>query len=103
MIPEFFFLPNFLCNSNRLALGTKQNGDQVNDVVLPPWAKGDARRFIRLHRDALESPFVSANLHHWIDLIFGFKQRGEAARLASNVYHPLTYEGAVDIDGKKWR
>lgn len=50
---------------------------QVGDVILPPWAKGSAREFIRKHREALESDFVSDNLHHWIDLIFGYKQRGK--------------------------
>ena len=29
------------------------------------------REFIRLHRAALESDFVSQHLHEWIDLIFG--------------------------------
>ena len=46
--------------------------------------------FIRLHRAALESDHVSANLHHWIDLIFGSKQRGEAAVEARNVFYHLT-------------
>lgn len=41
---------------------------------------------------------MSANLHHWIDLIFGFKQRGREAVEAHNVFYYLTYEGAVDID-----
>ena len=49
----------------------------MGDVFLPPWAKGSAREFIRKHREALESDFVSENLHHWIDLIFGYKQRGK--------------------------
>ena len=49
---------------------------QVGDVFLPPWPKGSAREFIQRHREALESDFVSKNLHHWIDLIFGYKQRG---------------------------
>lgn len=42
-------------------------------------------------RDALESEHVSANLHHWIDLIFGYKQRGEEAEKADNckVYEAL--------------
>ena len=35
-------------------------------------------------REGLESPHVSANLHNWIDLIFGNKQRGEEAAKANN-------------------
>jgi hypothetical protein len=34
----------------------------------------------------------------WIDLIFGFKQRGEEAAKAHNVFHYLSYEGSVDLD-----
>ena len=41
---------------------------------------------------------MSQNLHHWIDLIFGYKQRGEPAKEAFNVFFYLTYEGMVDID-----
>lgn len=32
------------------------------------------------------------------DLIFGYRQRGEAALEAHNVFRHTTYEGAVDID-----
>ena len=46
----------------------------------------------------MESEYVSANLHHWIDLIFGYKQCGPAAEGAVNVYYHLTYEGAVDLE-----
>lgn len=98
LIPEFFYLPEFLQNLNRFDLGLKQDGSRVDHVRLPRWALSSARLFIRRHREALESPYVSARLHLWIDLIFGCKQQGEAARKALNVFHPLTYENAVDPD-----
>ncbi|GAV84359.1 WD40 domain-containing protein/Beach domain-containing protein [Cephalotus follicularis] len=98
LIPEFFYMPEFLENRFNLDLGEKQSGEKVGDVILPPWAKGSVREFIRKHREALESDFVSENLHHWIDLIFGYKQRGKAAEEAVNVFYHYTYEGSVDID-----
>lgn len=77
--------------------GCKQSGVQLGDVVLPPWAKEDPREFIRVHRAALECDYVSQHLHEWIDLIFGYKQNGQAAVDATNVFHHLFYEGNVDI------
>nr|XP_054773448.1 WD repeat and FYVE domain-containing protein 3-like [Lytechinus pictus] len=97
LIPEFFYLPEFLTNHNHFDLGVKQSGVELGDIVLPPWAKGDPKEFIRLHREALECDYVSAHLHEWIDLIFGYKQQGREAEEAHNVFHYLFYEGNVDI------
>ena len=98
LIPEFFCCPEFLLNGNELDMGTLQSGSRIDHVALPPWAKKSCREFIRLNRRALESEFVSANMHLWIDLIFGFRQQGKAAEEALNVFHYLTYEGNVNID-----
>lgn len=53
--------------------------------------------FISPALQALECDYVSAHLHEWIDLIFGYKQQGPAAVEAVNVFHHLFYEGQVDI------
>lgn len=62
LIPEFFYLPDFLLNTNKFDLGTcasslgirifkinvylgkKQNGLALNDVILPAWSKNDCFR-----------------------------------------------------------
>ena len=98
LIPEFYYLPEFLCNANKFDLGSTQREAVVQDVVLPVWAHGDPQEFVRIQREALESKYVSQNLHHWIDLIFGFKQRGQAAIDSLNVFIHLTYEGEIDVD-----
>ncbi|XP_075036253.1 neurobeachin-like protein 1 [Mixophyes fleayi] len=98
LIPEFFYFPEFLENKNGFDLGRLQiSKERVNDVILPKWAKSP-EDFINKHRQALESEFVSSHLHEWIDLIFGYKQRGPAAVEALNVFYYCSYEGAVDLD-----
>lgn len=85
-------------------------GEIIDDVILPEWAdvlfflkyikkfieNKDVHDFINKMRSALESDYVSENLHHWIDLIFGYKQKGENAIKADNVFYPLTYQENVD-------
>ncbi|KAI6008605.1 hypothetical protein EDC04DRAFT_2871453 [Pisolithus marmoratus] len=97
LIPEFFSCPEFLENLSRLDFGISHStGEKVDDVKLPPWAKGDPLLFVTLHRHALESHYVSENLPAWIDLIWGYKQRDVESL---NVFHPLSYEGAIDLGG----
>ncbi|XP_050793056.1 neurobeachin isoform X4 [Gopherus flavomarginatus] len=97
LIPEFYYLPEMFVNSNGYNLGVREDEVVVNDVELPSWAK-KPEDFVRINRMALESEFVSCQLHQWIDLIFGYKQRGPEAVRALNVFHYLTYEGSVNLD-----
>mmetsp|Transcript_52944 Transcript_52944/g.59928 ORF Transcript_52944/g.59928 Transcript_52944/m.59928 type:complete len:3670 (+) Transcript_52944:117-11126(+) len=98
LIPEFFYLPDFLTNTNHFDFGTTQRGKHVHNVTLPRWANGDPEQFVRINRQALESDYVSKNLHLWIDLIFGYKQRGKEAVTSLNTFVHVTYEGEVDLE-----
>jgi factor associated with neutral sphingomyelinase activation len=84
LTPEFYEEgSDFLLNSLDIDLGTTSKNEKIGNVKLPKWAK-DATDFLTKMREALESPYVSENLNHWIDLIFGYKQRGQAAIDADN-------------------
>ena len=50
-----------------------------NSIFLP-----DAKDLVRKFREALECDHVSKHIHEWIDLIFGYKQRGIEAEKADN-------------------
>ncbi|XP_066923807.1 lysosomal-trafficking regulator-like [Clytia hemisphaerica] len=100
LIPEFFFLQEFLQNGERYDMGLRQNKERVDNVHIPVWAKNNPRLFTLIHMQALESSIISGNIHHWIDLVFGFKQSGPAAIKATNVFHPATYFG-VDVTSIK--
>lgn len=86
LIPEFYDVENkgdFLLNKNNIYFGVRTRGSVVSDVELPKWAQ-NAEHFVQVMRNALESDYVSKNLNNWIDLIFGYKQRGVEAERAHN-------------------
>jgi hypothetical protein len=78
LVPEFHLMPELFSV----------------DVELPPWAHNSAVDCVYLLRKALESDTVSAKLHSWIDLIWGFKQQGSEADLTFNTFVPSLYNGA---------
>ncbi|OHT07196.1 hypothetical protein TRFO_01337 [Tritrichomonas foetus] len=82
LIPEFFTFSQFLTNFNHFDFG-----ENVNDVVLPKWAKSPDH-FIQMNRRALESDIVSENINKWIDLMFGINRNNIEV---FNVFHPNTY------------
>mmetsp|Transcript_6198 Transcript_6198/g.13380 ORF Transcript_6198/g.13380 Transcript_6198/m.13380 type:complete len:856 (-) Transcript_6198:791-3358(-) len=100
LIPEFFDPDcyDFLINSMGLGLGNLQTGERVNDAILPLWANKSAKRFLRKNRAALESEYCTRNLPKWIDLIFGIASRGQGAKDAKNLFHPMAYIGPEDLE-----
>ncbi len=95
LIPEFFYLPEFFYNFNKLNLGKIGEPDHkipVNDITLPNWAKGSGYLFINKHRELLESPEISEKINEWINIIFGSKQKGKEAKKINNLYMKESYE-----------
>eukprot|EP00261_Vitis_vinifera_P034416 XP_019075659.1 PREDICTED: protein GFS12 isoform X2 [Vitis vinifera] len=78
-IPEFYCDPQIF---HSLHSG-------MADLAVPSWARSP-EEFIKVHRDALESDQVSCQIHHWIDITFGYKMSGQAALAAMNVMLPST-------------
>lgn len=86
LVPEFYDTNSggdFLVNKFEIDFGERHDGSKVQDVALPPWAN-TPEEFVSILREALECDYVSRHLHLWIDLIFGYKQRGEEAVKAHN-------------------
>lgn len=76
-IPEFYCDPHIFKSLNA----------GMTDLAVPSWANSP-KVFIIMHREALESDRVSRQLHHWIDITFGYKMSGQAAVAAKNVMLP---------------
>jgi len=89
LIPEFFYLPEMFLNINNLNFGFD---DKINDVILPPWSDNDPYEFVLKLKEYLECKDVSSNINKWIDLIFGYKQKGKEAENAKNLFIPSSYD-----------
>ncbi|KAL7225162.1 hypothetical protein ACSBR1_020528 [Camellia fascicularis] len=61
----------------------------MTDLDVPSWV-GTPEEFSKLHRDVLERNKVSCQIHHWIDITFGYKMSGEAAVDAKNIMLPIS-------------
>jgi hypothetical protein len=96
LIPEFYFTSTFLENSNKFDLGSI-NDVPVSGVVLPKWCL-TSTDFIYIQRKALESDYISSMLNHWIDLIWGYKQKGKESEQANNTFDPTLYDDVWQPD-----
>jgi hypothetical protein len=82
-VPEIYFLPEIFLNVN-------ENTFSSLNVSLPEWTK-NATDFVRKMRKALEGEITTNSLNEWIDLIFGFRQRGPLAIARCNIFPEAAY------------
>ena len=104
LIPEFFILPEIFLNSNNLNLSQDKMDSEgkkidINDVQLPPWSTNRCTDFVIEMRKNLERSDLKIN--KWVDLIFGYLQKGEKAEENNNIFMLNTYENMVKIENIK--
>ena len=75
---------------------------EINDVALPPWTNQSPYIFIKALREIFEgglelnrSKEKYLNINPWIDLIFGYYQRGIKAQNKGNIFLPYSYDGVI--------
>ena len=124
IIPEMFTLPELFLNINNFNFGKVeidvnneennpekqiQNDNkniiinldegksmrQVEEVILPTWCKNNPFYFIEKYRFLLESH--NLNINPWIDLIFGYLQRGLQAQRIGNIFLAYAYDGVMNL------
>ena len=114
IIPEFFTLPEMFLNINNLNLGeiniknyqrlnfteneeeSEEKGEivKLNEVIMPTWCEKSPFIFSEKYRKLLESQ--NLNINPWIDLLFGYTQRGSKAQKVGNLYLPYSYDGVIN-------
>ena len=68
---------------------------------MPPWASENPRLFVKIHRQALESDVVRESLSHWIDLVFGYKQKGRCGTVTKRYLADMFINMKLPPPGKR--
>ena len=76
-------------------LEDEEESKQVEDVELPQWCQNNPYSFVEKIRILFECN--NLNINPWIDIIFGYLQRGTRAQSIGNIYLPHVYDGVMNL------
>ena len=107
LIPEFYYNSEIFRNINNINynnfLVNYTNNNSINRIMknnynvdLPLWSKNNPEKFISIMREILERPEIK--IFDWIDLIFGYAQKGSEAIKKYNIYPYYSYEGFILLE-----
>ncbi|KAK8841191.1 hypothetical protein M9Y10_027391 [Tritrichomonas musculus] len=88
LVPEIYSIPMSLTNESNLNC-------RPGNVKLPTTEDNlelSSSLFVSVNRKFLEE---ASNLNDWIDLIFGYKQKGEEALKCKNIFLPTSYHDST--------
>ena len=91
LIPSLYNLPELYIKTNYIFEDKEKFVEPINEYKFPNWSKNDPRKFSLILRKLLESEKISQTINLWIDLIFGYKQKGQNALKALNTYRQACY------------
>ena len=91
LIPSLFYFPELFIKESNIFEDNEIDKEPFTDYILPNWCKNDPRKFTLILNKILESKEVSLNLNSWIDLIFGYKQKGQNAIKSLNIFRNACY------------
>ena len=91
LIPALFNFPELYIKTNYTFEDNVNLEEPIDEYKFPKWSTNDPRKFSLILRKLLESDKISQKLNLWIDLIFGYKQKGQHALKALNTFRPACY------------
>ena len=111
IIPQFFYLPEMFININNFNFGKIKNVNldnndnvnnqnqsnlyyEINDCLIPYYAKNNPYIFVYLYRNILENKNV--NIEDWINLIFGEFSCGKKAQDMGNIFISFCYKDFIE-------
>ena len=96
LIPEFYTSIEFMINLNCAYFGEKSNKKIVDDIINKTDSLEDYTRTLFYNRKILNDDYISQEIVHWINYVFGVNQLTNKAE-ACNIFSQESYAQMVNL------